>query len=64
LTHYLLLSIFTKLILSLGNLGIGIRTSAMVLSGLATVLIGIAIHKVIEKPLVSRLQTAPIMSKA
>ncbi|MEO0407544.1 MAG: acyltransferase, partial [Cyanobacteria bacterium P01_A01_bin.135] len=47
LTHYLLLSIFTKLILSLGNLGIGIRTSAMVLSGLATVLIGIAIHKVI-----------------
>lgn len=53
LTHYPLLSLFTKVIQSTGINGVGFHTVSMTFACVATVFIGCAIHVYVEKKLVS-----------
>lgn len=53
LTHYPLLSLFTKAIQLIGINGVGFHTVSMIFACVVTVLIGCAIHVYVEKKLVS-----------
>ena len=52
LTHYPILSLFTKAIQAVGINGVGFHTFGMILACVATVLIGCIIHVYVEKKLV------------